>query len=190
MRKLPSNNGFCRWLTLSIFFMTYSGATVATEAKERLIRGLWTLTTQSDPIRPVDVQRALSINANHYVSKPGSQSWDTIYSLAEQYRNETAPGDPVADIYIGLGEFVVLEGPPRDVGTRQKVKIILMSSTCVSAESMQAVAHSARAAATPLQFKNETGRTQSSLDLDADCSKSVLISKLFTPSPLPAKSAP
>jgi hypothetical protein len=170
--------------------MGYSETTAATEAEaqEKLIQGLWSLTTQSDPIRPNDIQRALSINPSHYVSSSGGQSWDTIYSLAEPYRNETAP-DPVTDIYISLGELVVLKGPPRDVAPRQKVKITLKTNACVSAESVQAISHSARAAAAPLQFKNETAKTQSSLELDADCAKSVLITKLFVPPPLPAKSA-
>jgi hypothetical protein len=179
----------CPWLLLTFLFMLYSETTAATEAQERLIRGLWSLATQADPIRPTDVQRALNINPSHYVSNPGSQSWDTIYSLAEQYRNETSSTDPVADIYIGLGEFFILEGPPRDVGTRQKVQIIFKSNACVSAKSVQAVSHSASATATPLQFKNDTGQAKNSLDLDADCATSVLITKLFIPRPLREKSA-
>jgi hypothetical protein len=118
----------------------------------------------------------------------GKSTLGTTYSLTDQYRNETASADSVADIYIGLGEFVILEGAPRDVGTRQKAKIVLKSGECVSAESVQAISHAARAAATPLQFKNDTGQTKSSLKLDADCATSVLITKLFTPHPLPGKS--
>jgi hypothetical protein len=179
----------CRWLLLTIVCMGYSETTVAaeTEAQEKLILGLWSLMTQTDPIRPADVQRALSINPSHYVSSPGSQSWDTIYSLAEQYRNETTSADPVADIYIGLGEFVILQGPPRDVGTRQKVKIVLKSRVCVSAKSVQAVSHSASAAESPLKYKIDSGKTQNSLDLDADCATSVLISKLFITPPVAPK---
>lgn len=178
----------CRWLLLTLLFMVYAETTLATEAQERLIRGLWTLTKQAGPIRPGDVQRALNINPSHYVSNPGSQPWDTTYSLTDQYRNETASADSVADIYIGLGEFVILEGRPRDVSTRQKVKIVLKSGECVSAESVQAISHAA-SAATPLQFKNDTSQTKSSLELDADCATSVLITKLFIPLPLPGKSA-
>src|SRR3979411_924518 len=70
------------------------------------------------------------------------------------------------------------EGRPRDVSTRQKVKIVLKSGGCVSAESVQAISHAA-SAATPLQFKNDTSQTKSSLELDADCATSVLITKLF-----------
>jgi hypothetical protein len=179
----------CRWLLLTILFIVYSETTVATDAQGRLIRGLWLLTTQAGPIRPPDVQRALNINLSHYVSNAGSETWDTIYSLADQFRGETALADPVAEIYIGLGEFVILKGPPRDVGTRQQVRIVFKNGACVSVEAMQAVSNSTGAAATPLQFKNDTGKTQNSLELDAHCAKSVLITKLFIPPPLPEKSA-
>jgi hypothetical protein len=164
----------CRWLLLTLPFLVYAETTLATEAQEKLIRGLWTLTKQAGPIRPGDVQRALNINPSHYVSNPGSQPWDTTYSLTDHYRNETASVDSVADIDIGLGEIVILEGAPRDVGTRQKVKIALKSGECVSTESVQAISHAA-SAATPLQFENDTRQTKSSLELDTDCATSVLI---------------
>ena len=183
------NTRICRWLVPSLLLI-FSEMTVAAEAQEKLIRGLWLLTTQAGPIRPDDVQRALRINPSHYVSTSGGSPWDATYSLKEPYRKETAITDTVTDIYIGLGEFVVLEGPPRDVGTRQKVKITFKNSSCVSAESMQAISHSARTAAGQLQFKNETARTTNLLDFDVDCANSVLITKLFIPPPLPAKSAP
>jgi hypothetical protein len=101
------------------FCIAYSETTIAAESPEKLVRGLWSLTTQADPIRPNDIQRALSINPNHYLSNLGSESWDTIYSLAEPYRNETAP-DPVTDIYISLGELVVTKGPPSRRGHAAK----------------------------------------------------------------------
>lgn len=182
--KPPVNNFSWGWLLSVALLSDYTGTAVAAEAQEVLVRGLWSLTTQAEPITPRDVQRALRINPTHYVRSQESPPWDAVFSLTVQYRNEGAATDSVTDIPIGLGEFVVLDGPPRDVGTRQKVKIILRGHACVSSELLKTIVHIAPAGATTLQFKSVTGGTQSSLDLDSDCAESVLITKLITPPPL------
>src|ERR1700722_5374579 len=73
------NTRICRWLVPSLLLI-FSEMTVAAEAQEKLIRGLWLLTTQAGPIRPDDVQRALRINPSHYASTSAGSPHDATYS--------------------------------------------------------------------------------------------------------------
>jgi hypothetical protein len=89
------------------------------------------------------------------------------------------------DMYLSIGEIYINDGSPRDVGTRWKVKIVLNDKICVSAKSVETILHIERTGVgTTPQFKTVNGRTESALELDADCAKSVQITKWKAPPPL------
>jgi hypothetical protein len=98
--------------------ITFASIATATNSQKRLVRGLWSLTTQANRIELADVQRVLALQPSHYdvqESKDLADPWPLIYILKEKYRNDTEGTDPVNAIYFGQIQLVVLEGPPPDV---------------------------------------------------------------------------
>ena len=98
--------------------ITFASIATATDSQKRLIRGLWSLTTQANRIELADVQRVLALQPSHYdvqESKDLADPWPLIYILKEKYRNDTEGTDPVNAIYFRQIQLVVLEGPPPEV---------------------------------------------------------------------------
>jgi hypothetical protein len=173
----------CR--SMMLMTLVYSATTVASDHQDSLVRGLWSLTAQADPIVPNDLRRTLGIQPDHYTQESGNhEPWQFIFHLKPQYSSVGATDDSITDFSLGLGEFIVLEGPPHDVATRQKVKIAFQGNACVTAKSFETMMHIMRTESETPQFKTVNGRMQSTLELDGDCATNVQITKLLVPPPL------
>jgi hypothetical protein len=174
----------CRSLTLVTLF--FAGTAVASDREKALIRGLWSLTTQADSIRLIDVRRELAIQPEHYTLEPLSEAvWEAVLHLQRKYRDDDAATDSVTDVYLGISQLMVFEGPPGAVRTRQKVEITFKSNACVSAKSVEDTLHIAPTEiAGSVLFKSVSGRMESTLELDADCVEHVLITKIQAAAPL------
>jgi hypothetical protein len=59
----------CR--SLILVTLVYSGTTFASDHQDSLIRGLWALTTQADPVLPKDLQHVVGIQPATTTSKSG-----------------------------------------------------------------------------------------------------------------------